>query len=129
MKSQTINKALCRDYPNPDLWFPEATRNDPQRLRRIENESYQAIHLCNQCPIKEQCLEVGLELQNIQDGIWGGLFPYERRMIIGRATKGAEYRWQKRLRAVLTSRGMPLPTIKPRSKTVGNRPHRLNKPL
>jgi hypothetical protein len=34
-----------------------------------------------ECPIRKACLAQGLELQNLDHGIWGGYYPEERRAI------------------------------------------------
>lgn len=35
---------------------------------------------CARCPVQEDCLEYALT-SNLQDGVWGGMTPHERRYI------------------------------------------------
>jgi hypothetical protein len=37
-----------------------------------------ALEICKACPIREQCLEVGMQDDDIRYGIWGGLLAGER---------------------------------------------------
>jgi len=37
-----------------------------------------ALEICAACPIREQCLEVGMQDDDIRYGIWGGLLSGER---------------------------------------------------
>ena len=65
--------AICRDT-DPDLFFPIGTTG--QALVQIDR----AREVCNQCPVKVDCLEFALET-NQDSGIWGGAREEERRMI------------------------------------------------
>ncbi len=65
--------AICRDT-DPDLFFPIGTTG--QALVQIDR----AREVCNQCPVKIDCLEFALET-NQDSGIWGGASEEERRMI------------------------------------------------
>jgi len=65
--------AICRDT-DPDLFFPIGTTG--QALVQIDR----AREVCNQCPVKVDCLEFALET-NQDSGIWGGASEEERRMI------------------------------------------------
>jgi len=66
-------QAICRDT-DPDLFFPVGTTG--QALVQIER----AREVCNQCPVKRDCLEFALET-NQDSGIWGGTSEEERRAI------------------------------------------------
>lgn len=63
--------AICRDT-DPDLFFPVGTTG--QALIQIDR----AREVCNQCPVKRDCLEFALET-NQDSGIWGGMSEEERR--------------------------------------------------
>ena len=65
--------SACRDT-DPDLFFPVGTTG--QALVQIER----AREVCNQCPVKRDCLEFALET-NQDSGIWGGTSEEERRAI------------------------------------------------
>ena len=63
--------AICRDT-DPDLFFPVGTTG--QVLIQIDR----AREVCNECPVKPDCLEFALET-NQDSGIWGGTSEEERR--------------------------------------------------
>jgi WhiB family redox-sensing transcriptional regulator len=65
--------ALCRDT-DPDLFFPVGTTG--QALIQIDR----AKQVCNQCPVKTDCLDFALET-NQDSGIWGGTSEEERRKL------------------------------------------------
>lgn len=67
-------RASCRDHPNPDLWFPERGDHDSPR---------EALQICADCPVREQCREFALETDQV-DGIWGELTSMQRTKLIGR---------------------------------------------
>jgi WhiB family transcriptional regulator, redox-sensing transcriptional regulator len=65
--------SICRDT-DPDLFFPVGTTG--QALVQIDR----AREVCDQCPVKVDCLEFALET-NQDSGIWGGTSEEERRKI------------------------------------------------
>jgi WhiB family transcriptional regulator, redox-sensing transcriptional regulator len=67
------NNAICRDT-DPDLFFPVGTTG--HALVQIDR----AREVCDQCPVKTECLEFALET-NQDSGIWGGTSEEERRTI------------------------------------------------
>ena len=77
----------CNGYPDPDLWhYENSMYDDIQQLEVLR--SVQAIELCNQCPVRAQCLEQGLEQENILTvggvgSIWGGFLTGERALMAG----------------------------------------------
>jgi WhiB family redox-sensing transcriptional regulator len=66
-------QAICRDT-DPDLFFPVGTTG----YATVQIE--QAKEVCNQCPVKVDCLGYALET-NQDSGIWGGTSEEERRVI------------------------------------------------
>lgn len=76
----------CTGHPDPDLWhYENSAHSDEQQLQVLR--SVEAIELCHQCPVKAQCLQQGLEPENIQDWggwgtIWGGLLTSERYRLV-----------------------------------------------
>lgn len=58
----------CEQYP--DAWFPGDGTNAAYETRW-------AKQMCNECPIRQQCLEYAL-VANEEHGIWGGLTRQER---------------------------------------------------
>lgn len=71
--------ALCRGM-DPDIWYPDrGTTTD---------ETRQAKAVCEQCPVREACLEYAL-LAHEDRGIWGGQSAKERRAIARRRSRRA----------------------------------------
>ena len=65
--------ALCR-HTDPDLFFPVGTTG-------IALEHIAAAKaVCEQCPVKEPCLQFAIET-NQDNGIWGGTSEEERRVL------------------------------------------------
>jgi WhiB family redox-sensing transcriptional regulator len=65
--------AICRDT-DPDLFFPVGTTGNA--LVQIDR----AKEVCDQCPVKVDCLDYALET-NQDSGIWGGTSEEERRIL------------------------------------------------
>ena len=84
-------KGSCTGHENPDLWFSESissdgnitgsNENSAEYKQRISN-SATAIAICNTCPSKAACLTEGLKDENLENGIWGGLLPGERLILL-----------------------------------------------
>jgi hypothetical protein len=76
------DEALCGRHPDPDIWHYENSMfQDEQQLQVLR--SIQAIEVCHECPVRAQCLEQGMEDENIvynggSGSIWGGLLNSER---------------------------------------------------
>ena len=78
-------------HKNPDMWF----RNMPQArnpivIERVLDDTMQAIQVCSTCPLREKCLELGMDEENITTGVWGGLLAGERMVLAGH--KPSQYR-------------------------------------
>jgi hypothetical protein len=69
--------ASCRTVGDPDAWFIDYTTGEEDELWRLNN----ALRICDDCPIKDKCLEVGLTDTEIKWGVWGGLLPGERMLM------------------------------------------------
>lgn len=68
----------CQNYP--DAFFPwDDERNNPYTLAR---------QLCQECPIRLICLSYAID-NNEQEGVWGGMSPYERNLLTGRTRRRA----------------------------------------
>ena len=70
-------RAACRG-PHAGVFFPptQFERKD----ERIEREQRAKI-ICNQCPVRQPCLEYALRIRE-PHGIWGGLNEVERRQLL-----------------------------------------------
>jgi hypothetical protein len=42
-----------------------------------------ALLLCEDCPLKTECLNKGMQGEDLLWGVWGGLFPSERQHLAG----------------------------------------------
>ena len=76
-------EGLCSGHPDPDLWhYSSSKKLDERRLG--EYRVAEAIAICNDCPVKDKCLEQGLEPENLivfhqlEGTIWGGKMLGER---------------------------------------------------
>lgn len=76
-------QALCQAHPDPDLWSYKGWHDpDEQQLQVLR--LVEALEYCNDCPVRQQCLEQGMEKENLVPGIiWGGLFTLERIKLTG----------------------------------------------
>jgi len=68
-----INRAACRGLDSA-FFFP---------VNGNENRFAKAIEICSRCPVRQQCLELTMRLDDRDDawGIFGGKTPRERRIM------------------------------------------------
>lgn len=71
--------ALCRGN-HSYLFFPPSTQ---ERKEERERREHKARAICMVCPVKVNCLEFAVEI-NEAYGIWGGLTEVERRPLMAR---------------------------------------------
>lgn len=75
--------ALCANEAS-DWWFYEMPVGG-QLTPDIKNQIKIAVKICGDCPVKSQCLDQGLERENLIIGsIWGGLVYRERQYLAKR---------------------------------------------
>lgn len=70
-----LEKSICRQLDlHTDFWFPPVFKEE----RTAPESQYFEIAkmVCEQCPIQEQCRELG---RDEEFGVWGGTTPKERR--------------------------------------------------
>ena len=78
----------CRQY-NPDTWFLD----DKHPLDETDISLLTlALTVCNRCPLRLECLELGLNELDMPFGIWGGTLPGERYQM----TRNTRYLHQQR---------------------------------
>ncbi len=65
--------ALCRQYSVELFFGPDLVETE---LEKQEREA-EAKAICQQCPVREPCLEFAIET-NQKNGIWGGMTDKER---------------------------------------------------
>ena len=61
-KAEYATKGNCLGHPH-HMWFPEL--GDPG------NGAVEAKKICSTCPVKQECLEYGIDTKSY--GIWGGI--------------------------------------------------------
>lgn len=66
-----IDQAACGGGPKPNQFHPDAGKLNQQDTART-------VSVCQKaCPVRDACLEWAL-VNDMTDGIWGGLTPRER---------------------------------------------------
>lgn len=60
--------AACANHGEPDLWFPEHSKEERQQ---------EALRICAACPVRAACLAYVLSMPP-QAGIWGGTTEEDR---------------------------------------------------
>lgn len=80
-------QALCANE-DPELWFYEPISGSGIDAKlRLQIKTAKSI--CSDCPVKNLCLEQGLEAENMIIGtIWGG-FLWQERKLMRKKTKAA----------------------------------------
>ena len=63
----------CGDIEDKDFFFPDSNLQLEARLPRL-------LELCGNCPAQAECQAYAIKNQ-IQDGIWGGTTPQQRKAI------------------------------------------------
>lgn len=71
-------QARCDGHPDPELWWYDFKQwKDEIELQVLRLK--EAMELCDECPVKAQCLAQGLEEENLfHKGVWGGMMMSER---------------------------------------------------
>lgn len=67
--NEWMDDASCVET-SPDIFFADPIR---------QPMSFQAVKICKRCPVRKQCLDYALD-EDYRFGIWGGMFPSERRV-------------------------------------------------
>lgn len=77
-------QGACTGHEEPDLWFSDSIeqegsgRPSKDTSERMIKNALLALSICNRCPIIEECLAIGMQDENIDNGIWGGTLSGER---------------------------------------------------
>jgi hypothetical protein len=76
----------CYGDSNPDAWFPDIPQGarSERNTAKLVAETRRALALCDSCPKKAECLQKGMEHENLGFGIWGGMLAGERVMLSGK---------------------------------------------
>lgn len=73
----------CRQN-DPEMWW---IADELPQISSKPDEIYQvklAIEICDRCLMKEECLKLGMQNENLRWGIWGGLLSGERLALSGK---------------------------------------------
>ena len=116
-----LSEGLCASHDDPDLWFAgevelaegEVWRNTRDQTRRVNIEidkAISALSVCKNCPVKQDCLELGMRGPQLQFGIYGGTMPGERMAMMGKVTKNAynrmKVKFASKVRKTMQDRGL-----------------------
>lgn len=73
-----MKRAACRDLPAA-IFYDDIEGRLPGRGHKLVDDPAvrRAVAICCKCPVREECLELALEIPD-QFGIWGGLLPSQR---------------------------------------------------
>jgi hypothetical protein len=102
LKHNWHQDGACNGHPDPDLWhYENSVYVDEQQLTVLR--TVEAIEICHQCPVRAQCLQQGLESENIISvggvgSVWGGLLTGERALLAGLSTNHNSVRHEVRHR-------------------------------
>ena len=78
----TKHNTPCHD--NPDMWFRGMPANTSRETKeRVLADIKDAIRICESCPLQAPCASLGMEEENLEHGIWGGLLAAERLLEAG----------------------------------------------
>ena len=71
--------AACRGQDSSLFFAP----NHLEMKEQKDTREQKAKALCRACPVREECLEFAIRIQE-RHGIWGGLNELERRLLVRR---------------------------------------------
>lgn len=79
-----MTESVCADYPT-HWWTDTDMTRHAHMWRTTENRI--AVNICNQCPVKRECLELSLTTEGTTGlphrwGIYAGFTPAERQKLV-----------------------------------------------
>ena len=93
-----LSKGSCVGSDDPDMWFAgevditelSSSVNGSSQATKLEvDKAIKALSVCKNCPVKDDCLELGKHGQQLYYGIYGGTMAGERLSMMGRVTKNS----------------------------------------
>jgi WhiB family redox-sensing transcriptional regulator len=118
MTPDQLAEAACADHPNREWWFP--TRGESH---------LDAVAVCEQCPVREPCLEYAL-VNRIDHGVWGGKSERARRRLRkGRTDLPTRRPLQQQIEQLLVRSERPLAVHVIRDAFDDNQPNAVNAAL
>lgn len=76
-----MRQAKCSGMSS-EIFFPT-----PKKTKVNPVQYKVALSVCAVCPVQKQCLDYALKLRMLEDGIFGGKMPHQRRMLLARAPR------------------------------------------
>jgi len=114
-----LSKGLCVGSDDPDMWFagevditePNSSVNTNSQATKLEvDRAITALSVCKNCPVKDDCLELGKHGQQLYYGIYGGTMAGERLAMVGMSMKGSTNRnklaFAHKVRRTMIERGI-----------------------
>lgn len=114
-----LSKGLCVGSDDPDMWFagevdltePSSSVNANSQATKLEvDKAIMALSICKNCPVKDDCLELGKHGQQLYFGIYGGTMAGERLAMVGMSMKGSTNRnklaFAHKVRRTMKERGI-----------------------
>ena len=114
-----LSKGLCVGSDDPDMWFagevditePNSSVNTNSQATKLEvDRAITALSVCKNCPVKDDCLELGKHGQQLYYGIYGGTMAGERLAMVGMSMKGSTNRnklaFAHKVRRTMRARGI-----------------------
>ena len=69
---------------DPDKWYRGIPQSaSKETIKRVIDDVKDAIRICEGCPVQALCANLGMEDENLEHGIWGGLLAGERLLMAG----------------------------------------------
>jgi len=60
-----------------EIFFPT-----PKKIKVNPKQYRVALQTCAVCPVQKECLDYALKFRMVEDGIYGGKMPFQRRMML-----------------------------------------------
>lgn len=76
-----MKRSLCTGM-SAEIFFPT-----PKKTKVNPTQYKAALAICAVCPVQRECLDYAIKHRMIEDGIFGGKMPHQRRMILAKAPK------------------------------------------
>lgn len=73
MNLDWMDRAACKDDPEPDCWFP---------TKGSTTEAKRAVRVCFSCPVRSECLAWHMAIEEEPSGIVAGLTAKERKRMV-----------------------------------------------
>ena len=118
-KELDLSKGSCVGSDDPDMWFagevditePNSSVNTNSQATKLEvDRAITALSVCKNCPVKDDCLELGKHGQQLYYGIYGGTMAGERLAMVGMSMKGSTNRnklaFAHKVRRTMIERGI-----------------------